>query len=582
MSSAKRLFYYLLSLVSLGLAAAGAGILVTLIFDMMFGNQGGVIREGGFNAQQLSLGLALLVIGGGLWWFFWRLIRQSVSADPFETGTTVRKFYLNLILTITSIAALAAAVQFLTELLGGFQTNFFPSGSVPTLLVAGAIWFFHWQVSEKEGHPSHAALTLRRWYVYILSAWGLIALASGLVQFLNVLIIRLPFWRPVFIEPSVWSYDVRDSLSMAVIGGGTWAFHWLFMAGKDRDSTLRQVYLYLLAVSGGAIAALLALITLVFQLLRFMFAGSGSAGASYFLFLGWTVPLMLVAFGIWLYHERITREESAGIRLRRLSAQRVHVYLMSFIALGTLVGGLIMLCSVLIDIPLNQLTGPIIIPGWWIDIPLNQLTGPIIISPGWWHEPLSLSLALLFAGVPLWLYYWKQAMALLERDRPGESRARSRRIFLYVVLGISIITLAADLVIVIYQLLRGILEGLGAADILRGLKWGLQTLVVAVPVLLYFWRTLRQDQRAGAEALARHKQVSVLLPEGTALFMERLEEILGYRVKEMRSLLPVPADYAPPSEDEIRKLAGEIRLSGADKAVLVLTGSQWQLIPYQD
>jgi hypothetical protein len=103
-----------------------------------------------------------------------------------------------------------------------------------------------------------------------------------------------------------------------------------------------------------------------------------------------------------------------------------------------------------------------------------------------------------------------------------------------------------------------------------------------VPVLLYFWRTLRQDQRAGAEALARHKQVSVILPEGTAAFMERLEEILGYRVKELRSLLPAPADYAPPGEDEIRKLAEEIRLSGADKAVLVLAGSKWLFIPYQD
>jgi hypothetical protein len=564
MSTAKRLFYYLLSLISLSLAAAGAGILLSLMFNMLFGNQGSVIRDGGFNAQQLSLGLALLIIGGGLWWFFWRLIRQSVSADPFEIGTTVRKFYLNLILTVTAITALIAATQFLTELLGGFQTGFFPSGSLSTLLVAGAIWLFHWQVSEKEGHPSRSALTLRRWYVYILSGWGLVALASGLVQFLNGLIIHLPLWRPVFVEPSVWGYDVRSSLSTAVIGGVAWSFHWLYMAGKDRDSTLRQVYLYLLAVSGGAIAALVALITLIFQLLRFMFGGSGSAGASYFIFLGWTVPLLLVAFGIWLYHERITREEAAGIRLRRLSAQRVHVYLMSFIALGTLVGGLIMLCSVLIDIP------------------LNQLTGPIIVSPGWWHEPLSLSLALLFVGVPLWLYYWKQAMVLLERDRPGESRARSRRIFLYVVLGISINTLAADLVIIIYQLLRGILEGLDAAEILRGLKWGLQTMVVAVPVLLYFWRTLRQDQRAGAEALARHKQVSVILPEGTAAFMERLEEILGYRVKELRSLLPAPADYAPPGEDEIRKLAEEIRLSGADKAVLVLAGSKWLFIPYQD
>ena len=564
MSTAKRLFYYLLSLISLGLAAAGAGVLVTLIFDMLSGHRGSVIRDGGFNAEQLSLGLALLIIGGGLWWFFWRLIRQSVSADPFEIGTTIRKLYLNLILTVSSISALVAAIEFLTWMLSGFQAEWFLSSRLATLLVAGAIWFFHWQVSEKEGHPSRPALTLRRWYVYILTAWGLIALTSGLVQFINGLIIHLPVWRPVFVEPGVWSFDVLNSLSMALIGGGAWAFHWLYMAAKDRDSTLRQVYLYLLAVSGGAIAGLVALTNLIFQLLRFMFGGSGNAGTSYFIFLGWTIPLLLIAFGVWLYHERITREEASGVRLRRLSAQRVHVYLMSFIALGTLVGGLIMLCSVLIDIP------------------LNQLTGPIIISPGWWHEPLSLSLALLFVGIPLWLYYWKQAMVLLERDRPGESRARSRRIFLYVVLGISIITLAADLVIVIYQLLRGTLQGLDAAEILRGLKWGLQTMVVAVPVLLYFWRTLRQDQRAGAEALARHKQLSLISPEGTSVFMERLEEILGYRVKEMRSLLPAPAGYIPPAEDEIRKLAEEIRLSGADKAVLVLVGSKWHFIPYQD
>ena len=438
-SITRRVWLYLITLISLGIFAAGVGQLLTLLFDVTIkGSYLTQVGEGAFNLQQLSLGLAMTVIGGPLWFLFWRAVQRRVKGNQEDIGALIRKFFLNFILLETALMGIIAASDFLRWLITGVPLAKFSSSVLATAIVAGVVWFYHWWVSESEGHPSSGARTLRRWYVYILSGFGLIWLAVGLVQLINVAVINLPIWGDIFVRGQFWNNTVQTSIAQIILGGVVWYFHWFRMARGDFDSTLRQVYFYLLTISGGAITVLVALTIMFYQILLWVFGVTGVSTGQHFQFLGWAVPTILVGLAIWGYHRRLAQEETGRAQEKRQSSQRVYFYLMSFLVLGTTVAGLIMLFGILFNLIIN-VTG-------------TSLT----VTAGWWRNQLSLSLALLLVGMPLWIYYWN---GVLKRVRVGgieEGRALSRRIFLYVIIGVSIITLAADLVNIIYQLLSGI------------------------------------------------------------------------------------------------------------------------------
>ena len=565
MSTIRRVYFYAVSIITLGIFAAGGQILLSLGFDIIKGSTLVQIEAPGFIREQLSLGLAVLVIGGGLWFLFWRAVQKQVSGSPAEVGAAIRKLFLNIILAVSALVSLYMAVGFLTWLLAGVPREQFSPGGLATLIVTGAIWYYHWRVGEEEGQPSPDARTLRRWYVYLLSAWGLVSLSVGLVQLINSAILSLPIWGETIAYGGFWNSGLRQSLGWILLGGSAWAFHWFRMARGDYDSTLRQVYLYLLTILGGAIAGLVALTTSLFGIFRFALGNLGTTSGEHFQFLGWAVPTMLVAAAVWTYHQQVVREEAAQLPERRLSARRVLLYLMSFIGLGTLIAGLIMLLGILLELPINAAS-----------------RGPMVVSPGWWRQQLSLGLALLVVASPIWLYYWNRVLRMVAGNGMAERVSQARRIFLYVIVGAAIITLAADLVNIVYQLLNGLLQGTFGIEVFRGSKWSLQTLVVAIPVLWYHWHVLRQDQRLGAEKLPLPKAVTLLAGEAAAGLVSRIEEKLGSHIRPLHYLGQTPEDIPALSDEEVDRLVRDIQAAPSDKVMLVVTGGKVLVLPYEE
>ena len=187
---------------------------------------------------------------------------------------SIRKLFLNLILLITALIGVTSAAHLLKWLLAGVPfAEFSPSG-LAIMIVAGIVWFYHWRVSESEGHPSPAAKTLRRWYIYVLTGFGLVWLAVGLVQLVNVAVINLPIWGNTLVRGQFWNNTAEISVAHILLGSAIWYFHWFHMAKDDFDSTLRQVYFYLLTISGGAIAALVSSAILLFRFFSWVFGGT--------------------------------------------------------------------------------------------------------------------------------------------------------------------------------------------------------------------------------------------------------------------------------------------------------------------
>ncbi len=220
MSTVKRVYFYTVSFITLGMFAAGVGILLSLCFGLIIKGSAEIkVGEPSFVKEQLSLGLAMLVIGGALWFTFWRAVQKQAAGKIAEIGSAIRKFFINLILVVTALVGLYAAAEFLVWLMAGVPREQSPWGQFGTLIVTGAVWYYHWQLAEKEGHPSPEAKTLRRWYVYILSAWGLVTLSVGLIQLVNAAILNLPFWGGDVIQTKFWISGVQRNISWILLGG---------------------------------------------------------------------------------------------------------------------------------------------------------------------------------------------------------------------------------------------------------------------------------------------------------------------------------------------------------------------------
>lgn len=563
MSSTKRVYLYLVTIVSLGILAAGARQLLSLALDLVTGSSSARVRGGGFDQQQLSLGLAMLVIGAPLWYFFWRTIQRRVSESGAEVGSPVRKLFLNGILAVAGLSALFAANALLMWLLAGAALSRFQSGSLATLIVAAAGWFYHWRLSEREGHPSPQARTLRRWYLYLLSGWGLVWLGAGLVQLIDFAVLGLPIWGTT-VSGAFWNDAVRHSLTWVVLGGTVWAFHWSRTRG-DSDSSLRQVYLYLLTILGSSVAGLVAVTVTVVQLFVWLFGGVTGSAALHFRFLGWVVPTVLVSAAAWSYHQRVAIEEAAQVHQRRLSAQRVHSYLMSFVGLGALAAGLIAAFGVLLDLVIDAAAGEL-----------------AVRAPGWWQQQLSLCLALLLVATPLWLYYWGRVLRRTAAGGITEWRARSRRIYLYGFVAAALITIIADLVNIVFQFLSGLLQGGLGTGFLSNIRWSLQSLLVAAPVLAYHWQVVSQDRSRGAEAVAERKAVTILVGEMGMDLVTRIEERLDTRLQVLRRLGEAPEDVPALSDEDIDRLAEEVQSAPGTRVMLVAAGGRLLVVPYEE
>ena len=67
MNTIRRIWFYAVTLVTLGIFAAGVGQLLSLLFNITIkGSYLTLTGATSFNQQQLSLGLAMMVIGGDI------------------------------------------------------------------------------------------------------------------------------------------------------------------------------------------------------------------------------------------------------------------------------------------------------------------------------------------------------------------------------------------------------------------------------------------------------------------------------------------------------------------------------------
>ena len=522
----RRLYFYVVAFVSLMMTATGVLFLVQVILDSIFG--GDVISG---STIRLAGGMALVIVGSPLWYFHWRYIQRAVAEQPVETRSILRKLYIYITLAVAGSIAIYTAYDLLNWIFG---TEDFSGYSIAAVIIWSGVWAFHWLIEEREGQPTSETIVVRRLYIYIASLVGLIMLSLGVGRVLYFILLEgynsLTATPLLGDESGLWRPTLREMLSLAIIGGGVWALHWLYIARRDYDSAIRQVYLYIFAILGGVMTTLSALGIIIDEILVWALGSvSADSTAEHFEFLPGSVATLSVGAALWAYHWYRVRLEadmspsnnsvgpprihlhSHGNRNRHARRRNIHARRRGAQAHS---GELRRCCR--------------------------------------WRRPVEAPLAniitLAVLGGPLWGYYWRNIQLRMQADSDDEILATSRRIFIFAALGVGVLALLGSVSALLFMFLRDLLEVSLSLGTLGDMVEPIAIIAAAAAFLPYYWTVYRQDQDAAPEIMLEdspvisdpvegqppRKPVTLLAADDANALVGQIQDALGYDIETLR------------------------------------------------
>ena len=522
----RRLYFYVVAFVSLMMTATGVVMLIQFILESIAG--GAVISD---STVGLAAGVSLLIVGAPLWFFHWRYIQGAVAEQPVETRSILRKLYIYITLAVAGSIAIYTAYDLLNWIFG---TEDFNGYSIAAVIIWSTIWAFHWLIEEREGQPTPETIAIRRLYIYIASLVGLIMLSLGVGRVLYFILLEgynaLAATPLLGDESGLWRPTLREMLSVAIIGGAVWALHWLYIARRDYDSAIRQVYLYIFAILGGVMTTLSALGIIIHEILVWALGSvSADSTAEHFEFLPGSVATLSVGAALWAYHWYRVRHEADMSASTTLSARRVYTYILTAIGTGTLAVAIFMLVGAALKLILASFAD-------------------VVVGGDQWKQPLANIITLAVLGGPLWGYYWRNIQLRMQADSDDEILATSRRIFIFAALGAGVLALLGSVSALLFMFLRDLLEVSLSLDTLNDMTEPIAIIAAAAAFLPYYWSVYRLDQDAAPEIVPEdspvisepvegqtpRKPVTLLAADDANALAGQIQNALGYGIETLR------------------------------------------------
>jgi hypothetical protein len=456
--------------------------------------------------DRVSFDGALTGLGLVTWVIHWGLAARALRRAPVdEARSPLRKVYLYGFVLVGGLVLAYQLHRLLADVFGliyGIVSAGDVAGGdvvspLSMLLVVGVFWIYHLRVARRDqaiAAEIGAAATVRRWCSYILALVGLLMLlfgAAGLVE--RLIELAMPIDGNA-VDSGRWlAFDLSGRIARVVTGLIVWLGAWTWTSrlfaqtghpDRERDSVLRKVYLYavlLIAVSWTVWNVAQALYVVLRSVL--IPSQSGALWRTVQGDLGGMVANLAV-FGIaWAYHARVVkREADAAPEQRRQAAIRwIYGYIVALvggITFGIGFGGTL---ATLLD--------------------LLAQTGSTS-DPNWWAERLSLYGTMILVGLPVWLIPWFRLQG--EVVASVARRSLARRIYLFVVLGITVLTLLGSGAFTLYQLFRAALGEPWTASNTGDLIDAASAAIIAALMLAYHLRVFQRDA-----ALARQDAATV-------------------------------------------------------------------------
>ena len=550
MKSIRRLYFYLVAIISIEIVVWGLVSLLRSIVDQTV--------SGG--ADALAQALALILVGVPIFLIHWLWAQRVSVRDEEEKSATLRAVFLYAILLGTLIPVVQNLLSFidrsLVEVSGLGVARAFSSfreqtladnliAIIMNLIVASYFWGIlrnDWATLTDQENFSE----VRRLYRYIWMLYGLLMTVFGAQQ-----ILRFIFYIPGNVLGELGREVVVNGTALLLIGTPVWVYTWRIIQDSLSDpaemsSTLRLGILYLLAL-GGVITVIttsaMVVNTIVTRLL-----GAGSTFYDFVREIGGPISVGVPLGMIWAYYGHWLNRHIAAIvdPVRQAGMKRLYNYILSFIGLVVSFIGVVTLFRFIID----------------------MITSQAFLMGDTNRSSLASSISSLIVGLPLWLIMWQpmQTEALAQNEL-GDHARRSvlRKTYLYLALFGSVIGGMATAVGLVYQLIKVVLGSDAGSDFVNNLLNLTQLLFLFGVVLVYHLRVLRADGTSTADALAeKQNEFKVLIVDSGDGFVDLVKAALLKSDSKVQVTVMTPAE-------EPQENFGAIVLSGA----LAVNAPEW-------
>ncbi len=464
----RRIFQYLVMLVTLVLSSVGLA---------------GLFSEATMSAQQITRdtaavarSISFLVVGLPAFIALAFYTRRRLREDPAEVRSAGWAVYLTLVLFGSLVATVALLITLFGDLLVGDGID----GTVlVNTVIWGTVWAAHWWIAERDGYAPDL------WFEHILGSFVGLAtmLVSGAIAVANVLIV---VYDEVFdvaaVGPS--AEQIVRPLVACLVGAVVWVWYWLRAALGDERTILWVAYVLFAGVLSGVVMVVSGIATAVFSVMEWILADPSGTAAAHFEIIPAALGVAAVGAATWGYHRFVL---DSGPARARTDIDRLYDYLLGAAGLAVTAGGI----TTLFTYALWAIVG-------------TEITGSD-------RSVIAVALTLLAVGAPLWGIYWARAQRERTRHGSDEAQSTTRRIYLFVVLGVSALVALVSLIVLVYLLVQSILDGTVGAEMLDDMAVPIALLATAGAVAWYHFTVVRHDRAEAPEVVLPTVQDVILV-----------------------------------------------------------------------
>jgi len=427
----------------------------------------------------LARSLAFTVVGVPLFVGLALWSRRRITEDPEEARSLGWAFYVSAA-SLTSLVVAMTQLHQVLEWATGQQD--YDGRALASFVVWGASWVVHWLVDARVTPPAHAHP-----HHLLGSLIGLVTAATGLAGLLAGALRSLLGLEGDVLAGAGGTMLLEGLVTLAV-GAPVWFLYWSRTAVRYQRDPLWLGYVLLAGVAGGLVTAIIAASTLIYSVLVWLVGEPRSADpAVHFDGAPTAAAAALVGTLVWWYHHALLEEAGAEARTE---VRRVYEYLMAGVALLAGAGGLATVIVALIE----AVTG----------------TAQVLVA-GSAVNTLLVAATLLGVGGPVWWVYWRRIQRAARAAPSAELASPSRRIYLFVLLGLGGVAAVVALLVGVFFLFEDVVEGTVGAETLRRMRVAIGVLVTSGAIASYHLAVYRADRGQAPSGIEARGPSFVLL-----------------------------------------------------------------------
>ncbi len=355
-------------------------------------------------------------------------------------------------------------------------------------------------------------ISIRRWYIYLVSAITAQGVAWALIALL----------RKLFLGETADRELIALQLAIIIVALPLFLVHWLWgqrLAGQEaeeRASFPRRFYLYgMLAAflvpiiynANGGLRALLNMILGVRPTLDFSFSNNLTNGEM----LISTLTAVIILAALWSYHWLVKRRDDRLLPESDESAVLRQLYGYSFSLIG------LVMAAVGAGRLLERLIAPLL---------SSRLVDPI-------RPVLATEVTRLALGLVVWLVFWRLAQQAFAGPDERERESVVRKAYLYLVVFVGALAVISTATILLADILARLLD----VSTGGGLSTAIAVIIISGSVWAYHAFIIRQDADVAAEvgrqALVRRIYTYLMAGLGLGAFLIGLAGTLTVLFLEM-------------------------------------------------